>query len=68
MSRLEWSADGNGIRQTVYLSEGEETLGQYLEIKLTAEGVIIDLFDGGEIVGTEAATYEEIADGLSDRP
>ena len=67
MSRLEWSADGNGIRQTVYLSEGEETLGQYLEIKLTAEGVIIDLFDDGEHVGSEAATYEEIADGLSNQ-
>ena len=68
MSRIDWSADGNGIRQTVYLSEGEGTLGQFLEIKLTAESVIINLFNDGEIVATERATYEEIADGFSNRP
>lgn len=68
MSRIEWNADSNGIRQTVHLSEGEGTLGQYLEIKLTAESVIINLFNDGEHVLSEAATYEEIADGFSNRP
>ena len=58
---IDWSAGSNGIRQNIYWSDD----GLTLSIVLTSEKVIIDLIDSdGEIVGTESATYEEMADAL----
>lgn len=57
---IEWSAGSNGVRQTVYSDDNRS-----LSITLTNEGMIIDLIVDGEVVGTEAATYEEIMEGLS---
>jgi hypothetical protein len=61
---IEWSAGGDGIRQTVYTDPDD---GRSLSIILTNEGVIMDLIDkDGEVIGTESATYDEIMEGLSD--
>lgn len=62
---IEWSADGGGIR--LYVRFGEVNNDISLNIRLTSEGIIIDLIDRfGTVVNTEAATYEEIAEGLSE--
>lgn len=61
MVDIDWSAGLNGIRQNIYWSDD----GLTLSIILTSEGLIVDLAnEDGEIVGTESATYEEIADAL----
>lgn len=60
---IDWSAGANGIRQNVYWSEDPI---RTLSIVLTSEGIIIDVIDAeGEVIGTEASTYEDIMDGLS---
>lgn len=60
---IEWSAGSDRIRQTVWLDDDGRSLG----IQLTDEGMILDLIDSeGEVIGTESATYEEIAEGLAD--
>lgn len=59
---IEWSAGSEGVRQQVYWAED----GRSLSIILTSEGIIIDVIDAeGEVIGTEASTYEDILYGLT---
>lgn len=58
---MDWAADSNGLRQTVYNDNGTS-----LTITLTYEGIIIDLYDkDGEFANTHTETYDEITERLS---
>lgn len=52
LKRSEW-------RNNVELGEGEQ-----LQIVVTSEGIILDLFENDELAGTFGQTFDEIADQI----
>lgn len=61
-TNVEWSAGSEGVRQTVWIEDDRS-----LVIMLTSEGVVMDLVKDGEVIGSEWATYIDIAEGLYER-
>jgi len=55
---IELTGDGN-TRIDITLEEPYFTV-ENIHFNFTAEGVVTDLFDGEEIVGTHSITYQEL--------